>query len=93
MSTIVQLCIPALKCLITPEDEATLFLNIQQIYELHLNFHHDLCTTTSDIGSASEIDISAFLRYKENFLIYAHYCAHLNESHKRFLCSVLHDAH
>ena len=79
--TLVQSYIPALRLHITPEEEASVFLNINQIYTLHVNFYRELSAGTSDgSGYKCKVDVSAFTRYKERFLVYSYYCAHLDES-------------
>lgn len=87
LKVMVEVYIPQLKVHITPEDKETVFLNTEKIFMLHLNFHRELSNKKifkpGKPDSTGKIDISAFIRYKEQFLMYSHYCTHLDDAQKR----------
>jgi len=86
LETIVESYVPALQPYLTPEDNAAVFLNIDQLCTLHVNFHRELSIVLAPCPGMDvpcKADLSTFQRYKERFLVYAYYCTHLDASQKR----------
>ena len=87
--TLLESYIPELKEHMSGEDNVVVFMNIQQIFMLHLNFHRQLSTRKvfnapqDETEARVRVDVSAFMSNQSAFLAYAYYCTHLEESHKR----------
>ena len=89
LKTMVESYITPLRAHVTSEDKEVIFMNTEKIYMLHLNFHRELANkkvfNVSQNDNNGKIDLSAFIRYKGQFLVYSYYCTHLDEAQKRVL--------
>lgn len=87
LKTMIENYITPLRSHISHDDKELIFMNTEKIYMLHLNFHRELANkkifkSASDDAN-SKLDVSAFARYKSQFLIYSYYCTHLDEAQRR----------
>ena len=88
LDSMVKHYIPTLESHMSTDDKKLIFMNTEKIYMLHLNFQRELKNETSlrtapSPADAPKINISSFLQFKEQFLLYAFYCTHLDEAQKR----------
>lgn len=58
-----------------------LIKRIQELYEIHKDFHLDLIKACSQYSSLRLSDV--FLNWKDKFLVYADYCANLTTAQDR----------
>ena len=60
---------------ITPKEKKTVFMNIEEIYQLPLNFYRELSPkkvfNKAESEKADVLSLNAFLHYQKEFLSYA----------------------
>ena len=78
LGKVVHTYIPKLKEHITEEEKRNIFLNIEEIHDLHLVFYKDL---KSHLNATHELDFSPFVVHKTKLCsLYAHFCGNLEDS-------------
>ncbi|XP_040261945.1 guanine nucleotide exchange factor VAV2 isoform X2 [Bufo bufo] len=67
-----------LKQILTPTEIAVIFINLEELIKVHLNFLRTIELSMTPGGSIGQV----FLDFKEKLLIYGEYCSHIEYSQK-----------
>ncbi|XP_066931830.1 proto-oncogene vav-like isoform X2 [Clytia hemisphaerica] len=78
LKVMVEQYIKPLKAHMSSQDKETIFINTEPLYLFHMTFKRELSTRRTSTNV--KLNLNAFDKYKDKFLIYATYCTGLEEA-------------